>query len=303
MKHFLGIEDVSREEAEQLLALAAHLKQQLRTAADAQRQMLAGRSIALIFEKPSLRTRVALEVGVHQLGAHAVSLSATDIGMGLREGMSDVARVLGRMCDGLAARVNNHETLVELARYAGVPVVNSLSDREHPCQALADLLTLQEHKGLRGCKIAYVGDGNNVCHSLMLLCAKLGVSFAAGVPAGYEPAAAYIEAARREGEVEITHDPYAAVAGADAVYTDVWTSMGQEAESEHRLRIFPPYQVNRELMSHAKRDAIVLHCLPAHRGEEITHEIMESARSVVFDQAENRLHAHKAVLIWLLGTS
>jgi len=235
------------------------------------------------------------------LGGHPLTLSPSEIGLGKRESVADVARVLSRMCEGIMARVFSHQALEELAEYSLVPVINALSDAEHPCQALADLQTLREFKGLENCKLAYVGDGNNVCHSLMLLCAKLGVRFSAGVPAGYEPQREYSLQAQREGEVVITNDPREAVEDADAVYTDVWTSMGQEEESAKRLKDFQGFQVNAELMSGAKGDAIILHCLPAHRGEEISHEAMESAQSKVFEQAENRLHAQKAVLLWLMG--
>lgn len=301
MKHFLSIEELSREDAAYLLAEAARLKAELHEKPERQRLALAGKSLAMIFEKPSLRTRVSFDVGMAQLGGHPVYLSPAEIGLGKRETVADIARVLGRMCDGIMARVFQHETVVELAKHSGVPVINGLCDIEHPCQALADLLTLRECRGLEGRKIAYVGDGNNVCHSLMLLSAKLGVSFAAATPEGYEPGQRYVTAAKAEGEVLITHDAREAVQGADAVYTDVWTSMGQEEETARRLEVFPPYQINEELMAAAKTDAIVLHCLPAHRGEEITDGVIESEQSKVFQQAENRLHAQKAVLTWLMG--
>ena len=303
MKHFLSINDLSRDDACFLLAETARLKDELKEFPARQRETLTGKTLAMIFEKPSLRTRVSFDVAMYQLGGHPLYLSPAEIGLGQRESVADVARVLSRMCDGITARVFKHETVAELAQYATVPVINGLCDREHPCQALADLVTFREHKGLEGRKLAYVGDGNNVCHSLMLLCTKLGVRFAAGVPQGFEPDANVVAAARQEGEVEITNDPRAAVAGADAIYTDVWTSMGQEDETAQRLKMFPPYQVNAELMRGASPDAIVLHCLPAHRGEEITAEVMESPQSRVFDQAENRLHAQKAVLVWLLTAS
>ena len=301
MRHFLSIKDLSREEALFLLAEAARLKCEFNDHRERQRQTLPGRTLAMIFEKPSLRTRVSFDAGMAQLGGHSIYLAPSEIGLGTREAVSDVARVIGSMCDGVMARVFKHETVVELAQYAGVPVINGLCDQEHPCQVLADLQTFREHKGLAGRKLAYVGDGNNVCVSLMLICAKLGVDFVAATPPGYEPPAETVELASREGAVEVAHDPIWAVRNADAVYTDVWTSMGQEAEARERLAVFPPYQVNAELMAHAKPDAMVLHCLPAHRGEEITAEVFESAQSRVFEQAENRLHAQKAVLAWLLG--
>ncbi len=301
MRHFLSIQDLSQGEALFLLAEAARLKSELRENPFAQHELLAGKTLAMVFEKPSLRTRVSFDAGMAQCGGHSIFIAPSEIGLGTRESVADVARVLGRLCDGIMARVFRHETVQELARWAGVPVINGLCDVEHPCQALADLQTLQQEKGLENRKLAYVGDGNNVCHSLMLLCAKIGVSFAAATPEEYQPDAQIVAAARKEGEISLFIDPKAAVEGADAVYTDVWTSMGQEAESAKRLAVFPPYQINAELMKGAKEDAIVLHCLPAHRGEEISAEMMESPQSKVFEQAENRLHAQKAVLLWLLG--
>jgi len=306
MKHFLSIRELSRDDAFFLLVEAARLKKELREAPDRQRETLKNQSLALVFEKPSLRTRLSFDVGAAQLGAHPVYLSPAEIGLGARESVADVARVLGRMCDGIVARVFRHETVVEMARYANVPVINGLCDIEHPCQALADLMTLREHKGLEGRKIAYVGDGNNVCHSLMLLCAKLGVGFAAATPQGYEPQASFVQdaqldASRQGSEIFITTDACEAVRNADAIYSDVWTSMGQEEEGARRLQVFPPFQINAELMRAAKNDAMVLHCLPAHRGEEISAETMEAHATGIFDQAENRLHAQKAVLVWLMG--
>jgi ornithine carbamoyltransferase len=301
MKHLLSINDLSRDDAHFLLAEAVRLKKERADLPDRQRNVLKGQTLAMIFEKPSLRTRVSFDVGMQHLGGHSIYLSPADIGLGARESVKDVARVLGSMCDGLMARVFKHETVVELAQWANVPVINGLCDVEHPCQALADLLTLHEVKGLANRKIAYVGDGNNVCHSLMLLCAKLGVAFAAATPEGYEPEQSFVQRAQQDGEVVVTHDAREAVQNADAVYTDVWTSMGQEEESARRLEVFPPFQINEELMSCAKSDAIVLHCLPAHRGEEITDRVLESSQSRVWQEAENRLHAQKAVLSWLMS--
>jgi ornithine carbamoyltransferase len=255
----------------------------------------------MVFEKPSLRTRVSFDVGMYQLGGYALYLSPQEIGLGKRETVEDVARVLSSMCDGLMARVFKHETVVRLAEYSQVPVINGLCDIEHPCQALADLLTLHECKGLEGRTLAYLGDGNNVCHSLMLLCTKLGVRFRCATPEGYAPQQQFVEQAQSEGAVEVLRDATEAVRGADAVYTDVWTSMGQEEENAARLQVFPPYQVNAQLMSHAKPDAIVLHDLPARRGEEISNEVMEGPQQAIWQQAENRLHAQKAVLVWLLN--
>lgn len=301
MKHFLSIADLSREEAQFLLAEASRLKEESREHPARQRETLSCRTLAMLFEKPSLRTRVSFDVGMYQLGGYALYLSPAEVGLGKRESVHDVAKVLSRMCNGIMARVFEHATLAELAQHAEVPVINGLSDEEHPCQALADLLTLRENKGLENRTVAYVGDGNNVCHSLMLLCAKLGVKFRAATPEGYGPLRKYFEMAQGEGDVQVLRDPKEAVAGADAVYTDVWTSMGQEEESAKRLEVFPPYQLNSALLKLAAPDAIVLHDLPAHRGEEITAEVMDSAQSRIFDQAENRLHAQKAVLSWLMG--
>jgi ornithine carbamoyltransferase len=306
MRHFLSINDITRDEAAFLLAEASRLKHELGEHPARQRETLSGKTLAMVFEKPSLRTRVSFDVGMYQLGGHALYLSPAEIGLGTRESVSDVARVLSRMCDGIMARVFKHVTVVELARWSKVPVINGLCDTEHPCQALADLLTLRETKGLEGRKIAYLGDGNNVCQSLLVLGAKLGVSVSVAAPEGYEPlpefvAAAQSEAAQSGAVIEIVRDPKIAVQGADALYTDVWTSMGQEEESARRAEIFPPYQLNAALLQLAKPDAIVLHDLPAHKGEEITEEVFEAHAETIFSQAENRLHAQKAVLSWLLG--
>jgi ornithine carbamoyltransferase len=306
MKHFLSINDLTAQDARFLLAEAARLKAELNGSSDRQRRLLAGQTLAMIFEKPSLRTRVSFDVGMFQLGGHAVYISPGEIGLGTRESVADVARVLARFCNGVMARVFSHDTLTEMVEYSSVPIINGLSDREHPCQALADFVTLREHCVFEGSKMAYLGDGNNVCHSLMLLAAKLGTNFSAAVPEGYEPDAEIVQQAQRDAQIsgakiEVLHDPRAAAQNADALYTDVWTSMGQEEETARRLEVFPPYQLNAELLRAAKPDAIILHCLPAHRGEEITHEMMESPQSRVFDEAENRLHAQKAVLAWCLG--
>jgi ornithine carbamoyltransferase len=303
VRHFVSIADVEPDELWTLLDLAARLKAD-RTA----RRDLAGRSVALVFEKPSLRTRLSFDVGTAQLGGHCVYLSPAEVGLGRRESVSDVARVVSRMADVVVLRVNAHETIEEFARYSEVPVINGLSDLSHPCQGLADIFTIRERKGpdLHGVEIAYVGDGNNVAHSLMLCAAKTGATVRVATPPGYEPLARFrqlSEAAARAsgGRVEIGSDPLRAVDGADVVYTDVWTSMGQEQEYERRRRAFHGYQVNAALLARAKRDAIVLHDLPAHRGEEITDEVLDGAQSAVFDQAENRLHTEKALLCWLSG--
>ena len=301
MRHFLSINDITRDEACFLLAEAARLKGEVRDTPPRLRDDLRGCILAMVFEKPSLRTRFSFDAGMNQLGGHAIYLSPQEIGLGTRESVADVTRVLSRMSNGIMARVFENQTVREIAHYSSVPVINGLCDLEHPCQAMADLLTLREHKGLQNRKIAYVGDGNNICHSLMLLCAKVGVDFSCATPENYAPKPEFVMQAQADGRVQVLADPIEAVQNADAVYTDVWTSMGQEEESEERARVFPPFQVNAQLLSHAKPDAIVLHDLPAHRGEEISAEVLDGPQSVVWDQAENRLHAQKAILSWLMG--
>jgi ornithine carbamoyltransferase len=299
--HLISAGDLSREQVLHLFRLAADLKQ--RWKAGHRGAPLAGRCIALIFEKPSLRTRVTFEVGLLQLGGRAVYLSGSEIGLGTRESVPDVARNLSRWVDGVAARVYKHDTVETLARHATIPVVNALSDAEHPCQALADWFTLWE-RGLEPSRlrVAWIGDGNNVLHSLMLVGALLGASLVAACPPGYEPDARVVAQARRfGGAVEITEDARKAASGADVIYTDVWTSMGQEAEREKRLEAFSRYQVNETILGFAKVGALVMHCLPAHRGEEITDAVLDGPNSIVLDQAENRLHAQKAVILDLLG--
>ena len=300
-RDILGIEPLTREEILLILAVAARLKDNKFDAT--QTQFAQGQTLAMLFEKPSLRTRVTFEAGMNQMGGHAIYLEGR---LGVRETVPDVARNLDRWIDGIMARTFDHQTVIELAEYANIPVVNGLSDREHPCQAFADFQTLAERKGtLEGLKLAYVGDGNNVAHSLMLLAAKVGTHFSLSCPEGYEPDQALWQAAlgfaAETGAVlTLTHDPTEGVREADAVYTDVWASMGQEGEAAARAVTFAPFQVNAALMAHAKPDALVMHCLPAHRGEEITADVLDGPNSVVFDQAENRLHAQKAVLSLVL---
>jgi ornithine carbamoyltransferase len=302
-RHFLSSADLTRDDALGLFALAADLKQ--RRKAGARSAALAGRTFALIFEKPSLRTRVTFEVGIIQLGGRAVYLSGPEIGLGTRESVPDVARNLSRLVDGIAARVYAHETVDALARHSTVPVINGLSDFEHPCQALADFFTLWERGlDLARMRLAWIGDGNNVCHSVVLLGAILGASTVVACPPGYEPDPRVVETVRRVGgRFEVTDDARAAATGADVLYTDVWTSMGQEAERERRLEAFRRYQINETLLGFAKPSALVMHCLPAHRGEEITDGVLDGPQSIVLDQAENRLHAQKAVILHLLGGS
>ena len=303
-RHVVSLADLDEADLEALLARATTLK-----AERARREPhLRGRTLAQIFEKPSLRTRLSFDVGMTELGGHCIYLSPQEVGLGRRESVADVARVVARMVDGVVLRTNAHETIEEFVRYADIPVINGLSDVEHPCQGLADILTIVEKKGpaLQGRTVAYVGDGNNVLHSLMLAVVLRGGRMRAATPAGFEPLAKLSELAakiarRTGGAFELGDDPVAAVRDADVVYTDVWTSMGQEQEYERRRRAFRGYQVNAELLSHARPDAIVMHDLPAHRGEEITDDVMDGPQSVVFDQAENRLHAQKAILCWLMG--
>ena len=287
--------DLSVEALTHLLELAEQMKRAPARFA----KTLSGRYLSLLFEKPSLRTRLTFELAIKQLGGDSVNYAGP---IGEREPIKDVARNLERWTQCIVARVFAQSTIEELARWSSVPVINALSDRYHPCQILADMLTLRERfPSLDGIKLAFVGDGNNVANSLMLTAGRLGVHVAIATPPGYEPDAEIVKQASAMGSIMVTQDPAEALAGADAVYTDVWTSMGQEAESADRQRAFAPYQINSELFALAKPDAIFLHCLPAKRGEEVTDEIMESPRSAVFDQAENRLHAQKALLAMLLG--
>jgi ornithine carbamoyltransferase len=302
-RHLLAIADLSIEELRALLDLAVDLKAAWRSGTAG--KPLAGRILAMLFEKPSLRTRVSFEVAMHHLGGHAMYIAPQEVELGRRETVPDAARVLSRYVDAIVLRTFGHEHVVELAEHATVPVINGLSDREHPCQALADLLTVREHRGaLGGLRLAWVGDGNNVCNSLMLAAAKTGMRAAIACPPAYRPnpevvAAAQDAARLTGGEVTIHADPREAVRCADVVYTDVWISMGQERESAERRAAFAGFQVNAQLMRLAG-DAVVMHCLPAHRGEEIAEEVLEGPDSIVWDQAENRVHAQKAVLHQLL---
>lgn len=301
VRHFLDTDDVSVEALWGLLRLAQAVKQSPERYA----HELDGRIVGMIFQKPSTRTRVSFEVAMLQMGGHALYFNAQDLQLGRGETVADTARVLSRYVDGIVARVFAHADVVTLARYASVPVINGLSDYLHPCQALADLLTLWEKKDrLGGLRLAYVGDGNNVCHSLLLAGSRLGLHLRVATPPGFKPHPEVLDRAQSHarssgGSVLWTSDPVEAVAGADAVYTDVWVSMGQEHERAHRVQVFRPYQVNAALMSQARPDAVFMHCLPAHRGEEVTDEVIDGPASVVWDQAENRLHTQKALLLWL----
>ncbi len=302
-KDFLSIRDLSTFEFHRVLELAENMKKRPRK----HRLALQDKILAMIFQKPSLRTRMTFEVGMLQLGGEAIYLAPSDIQLGSREGAADIGRNLERWVDGIMIRTFAHQIAVDLARSTRIPVINALTDLSHPCQALADFLTLWEHKGALGpLKLAYIGDGNNVCHSLMLSAARAGMKMAVATPPGYEPKAEVAAWAREDGKetgfsLHLTNDPVGAVRDADAVYTDVWASMGQEAEKEARAKIFAPYQVNGRLMAQAPPETLFMHCLPAHRGEEVTDEVIDSPNSVVYDQAENRLHAQKVILHLLLG--
>jgi ornithine carbamoyltransferase len=305
VRHFLAIADLSKTEIENLLDLSLKLKKE--RARGGNKPLLAGKTLGMVFQKPSLRTRVSFEMAMHHLGGQAMYLSPAEIGLGQRESVPDVARVLAGYVDAIMARVFDHQHVLTLAEYSKVPVINGLSDYNHPCQALADVLTILEYKKrLAGLTVAYVGDGNNVATSLAHLCARLGLNFRIATPNDYElPTPVVIKArelaAESGSQIFETVDPYEAAREADVIYTDTWTSMGQEAETEKRKAVFPPYQVNATLLSKARPDAIVMHCLPAHRGHEITDDVADGPNSVIFPQAENRLHAQKAILAALLA--
>ncbi len=297
-RDFLDLSSISVAEGHALLNLASWLKSDLKNGLD--HPYLRGKTLAMLFQKPSLRTRLTFETGMAQLGGHAIYLGPSEIGIGERESVKDVARNLSRWVDLIMIRTFAHATCVELAREAGVPVINGLTDQLHPCQLLADLLTLKEHRGdLARLRVAFVGDGFNLAHSWIEAAILFGFELRLACPAGYEPDQNFT--ARTKGaKVNLTNDPKAAVSGVDAVYTDTWTSMGHEREAARRRRDFKNFQINRALLKHAKPDALVMHCLPAHRGEEITDEMLDGPSSVVLDEAENRLHVQKAVMLWLL---
>jgi ornithine carbamoyltransferase len=299
-RDLVTLRDVSKSEMLHLIALARRLKADVR--ARRPHPWLGGRTLAMIFEKPSLRTRVTFETGMNQLGGGAIYLAPSDIQLGTREPGGDIAANLSRWVDLIVARTFAHESVVELARRSTVPVINGLSDLYHPCQIMADLMTLAElRSGLEGLRITFVGDGNNKVHSWVIAAAKIGFDFTLACPKGYEPDADILAEAQAAapGRIRVLHDPKQAATGADVLYTDVWTSMGQEAETERRRKVFAGFQINAGLLALAAPDAIVMHCLPAHRGEEITGDVLEGPRSVVLEQAENRLHVQKAVMAWL----
>ena len=298
-KHLASLHDLTKEEIWQILKTAETLKIKQKTGE--RHELLYGKTLAMIFQKPSTRTRVSFEVGMKQLGGHALYLSSTDLQLGRGETVGDTGAVLARYCDGIMARVFSHDNIIELCNHSTVPVINGLSDLLHPCQCLADLETILEKKQeFKGRKLAFVGDGNNVCHSLMFGSAKVGMDMTVVCPKGYEPDKQIEKLALEDGlKLEITNDPKG-VQGADVIYTDVWASMGKDKEHDDRVKVFKPYQVNEKLVSYAQDDCIVMHCLPAHRGEEITDEVVDGPHSVVLDQAENRNHAQKAVMALLM---
>ncbi len=305
MKDFISLHDVNREELSKLLELALKLKKDAKNGIF--EPILKGKTLGMIFSKSSTRTRVSFEVGMVQLGGYPLFLSANDIQLGRGETIYDTAKVLERYLDGIMIRTFSHQDVLDLAEYADIPIINALTDLLHPCQVLADLQTIYEKKGkLEGLKLAYIGDGNNMAHSLMYGCGKMGIDCAIASPEGYMPDSEVTENAKMDfkessAELIITNDPIEAIKNADVVYTDTWVSMGMESEKEERIKIFMPYQVNEKLMSNAKDNAIFLHCLPAYRGFEVTEDIIDGKQSVIFDEAENRLHAQKAIMATLMG--
>jgi ornithine carbamoyltransferase len=302
-----SIQDLTAPNVDEIFRISLDLK--AKTKRREPHPLLEGRTLAMIFEKPSLRTRMTFETGMKQLGGHAVYLAPADIGLGKRESVKDVAQCLSRWVDLIMARTFAQATVDELAAEGTIPVINGLSDDEHPCQVLADLLTVKEHRGdLNGLQLAWIGDGNNVCHSLILLCAKMGSHITVASPEGHGPRVKFVDAARADAQtsgaqIKLIRDPSEAVAGADCVFTDTWASMGQESEAGTRAKVFAPYQVNADLLAKAKPDAVVLHCLPAHRGEEITDQVLDGPQSVTLDEAENRLHAQKGLMVFLARNS
>lgn len=303
MADFLTVRDLSGAEILEVLRLAGEIKANPGKYSDA----LRGKTLAMLFEKPSLRTRASFDVGIQQLGGFALSFQPTEIQLGKRESIHDVAKNLERMVQGIMVRTFAHTSVEEMAQHASVPIINGLTDYSHPCQAMADYFTIREKKGtLKGLKLCYVGDGNNVAHSLMFAGARIGVHVTVACPQGYPPDGGAVRLAREDAkatgaEILVTHDPAEGARDADVVYTDVWASMGQESEAEARRKVFRPFQVNGDLMSKARKDAIFMHCLPAHRGEEVAAEVIDGPASVVFQQAENRLHVQKALMVRLMS--
>lgn len=305
MNHLISLNDLTCEEINELIDLAIKLKKDNKEGKT--HHYLKGQSLGMIFSKSSTRTRVSFEVGMYQLGGQALFLSSNDIQLGRGEPISDTAQVLSRFLDGIMIRTFKHSDVIELAERGSIPIINGLTDDEHPCQVLADLQTIYEHKGvLKGLKLAYIGDGNNMAHSLLHGCSKVGMDIAVASPDGYTCGEKFVNEAKAAAEISgskvlMTSDPIEAIKDADVVYTDTWASMGQESEKEIRAKIFAPYQVNKELFSYAKKDAMFLHCLPAYRGYEVTEDVIDGPNSYIFDEAENRLHVQKAVLVKLMA--
>ena len=300
-KDFLAITDLSSEEINDMFTLASDLKK--KTKSGKKHHVLNGQTLAMIFQKPSARTRVSFEVGMFQLGGHALYLSPNDIGLGKRESVADIARVFSRYNDGIMARVFSHNDVLELGQYASVPVINGLSDLLHPCQVMGDMLTILEHRGgLDGLKLTYIGDGNNLANSWLNMASRIPMQLHLAIPEGFDPDKEILSKVKDSNcsEIKMFRDPKEAVQGVDVIYTDVWASMGQESEAEKRKKIFQEYQVNNQLLKNAATDVKVMHCLPAHRGDEITDEVMDGPHSIVFDEAENRLHIQKAIMVSLM---
>ncbi len=305
MKHFISVTDATQDEFQQLLKLTEELKYKRKNKIPF--KPMQDKTLGMIFTKSSTRTRVSFEVGTVELGGYPLFLSSADIQLGRGETIYDTANVLSRFVDGIMIRTYAHQDVLDLAKYGQIPIINGLTDYMHPCQAMADLFTVYEHKGkLEGLKMSYIGDGNNVTHSLLHACAMAGMDMSVATPVGYECAGEIVEEAKEiakktGSKITITNDPIEAISGSDAVYTDTWVSMGQEAEKAERIKIFEPYQIDKNLFSHAKEDAIFMHCLPAYRGLEVTEDVIDSPSSVIFDEAENRLHAQKAIMTMLMG--
>jgi ornithine carbamoyltransferase len=301
-KDFISIADYSREEIETIFDLTKEIKTKVKNGEE--HHLCKGKSMSMIFAKPSARTRISFETGMYQLGGYALYLSPNDIGIGKREAVKDIAQVISRYNDIIMARLFEHKHMLEMAKYATVPVINGLTDYNHPCQVMADIYTVKEHKGRHtDLKITYIGDGNNVANSWINLAAKLPIHLVICSPGGYGPDAEALKYARnkRVSTIDVVHDPLSAVKKADIIYTDVWASMGQEDEVAERRKIFMPFQINKQLMQHADKDCLVMHCLPAHRGDEITDDVIDSPQSIVFDEAENRMHVQKAIIVSLLN--
>lgn len=303
-RDFLAVTDFTKDEIDETFRIAKQLKTDVKSGKT--HHYFANQTMALIFAKPSLRTRVSFETGMVQFGGHALYLGPNDISIGKREAVKDISRVISRYNDWIMARLFKHEHMIELAKYASVPVINGLTDYNHPCQIMADMLTIHEHRGtVEGQKLVFIGDGNNVCNSFLNFASVVPYHFVLAAPEGYDPDPDTLAKARAAGlsEIEVVRDPVEAVKNADVLYTDVWTSMGQEAERQKRLNDFKGFQINNALLNHAKSDALVMHCLPAHYGEEITEEVLDGPHSVVFDEAENRMHAQKAVMVMLANAA